>query len=211
MEPDEYRRWKTRKCIAIAALLEEFDETKTLTCIRRGKTRSWIKRRSEKGYFNNIVRELMVEDTAAYRDMMRMSYEDFTTILTAIEHYIIPQQVTRGGHKVIAPAERLTLTIRFLATGETYRSLCFQFRISVSAISYIVKQVCKAIYEHLGPEYLKVPETNEEWLDVAARFEEKWNYPNCLGAIDGKHIVMQPPPNAGSHYYNITRTPTPLC
>ena len=102
--------------------------------------------------------------------------------------------------------QRLTLTIRFLATGETYRSLCFQFRISVSAISYIVKQVCKAIYEHLEPEYLKVPETNEEWLEVAARYEEKWNYPNCLGAIDGKHIIMQPPPNAGSHYYNYKNT-----
>ena len=206
MAADRYRRWKARKYIAITALLEELDEIKTLKCARRGKTRSWIKRRSEKGYFNNIVSELMIEDTAAYREMMRMSYEDFTTILTAIAPNITPQQVKRGGHKVIAPAERLTLTIRFLATGETYRSLCFQFRISVSAISYIVRQVCKAIYEHLGPDYLKVPETSEEWLDIAARFEEKWNYPNCLGVIDGKHIVMQPPPNAGSHYYNYKNT-----
>ena len=131
----------------------------------------------------------MIEDTDAHRDMMRMSYEDFSTILAVIEPHITPQQVTRGGHKDIAPAERLTLTKRFLATGEIYRSLCFQFRISVSAISYIVKQVCKAIYDHLGPEYLRVPETREEWLNIAAKFEEKWSYPNCLGAIDGKHTV----------------------
>ncbi|KAK3743004.1 hypothetical protein QZH41_007222 [Actinostola sp. cb2023] len=189
MEPDEWKRWKTRKCITVAILLDELDDREKQTCISRGKTRTWIKRRNEKGYFNNIVRELRAKDTAAYRDMMRMCYEDFKTILNVIEPFITPRQVTWGGHKVIAAAERLTLTIRFMATGETYRSMCFQFRISVSAISYIVKQVCKAIYDHLGPEYLKVPETREEWLDIAARFEEKWNYPNCLGAIDGKYNV----------------------
>ena len=32
----------------------------------RGKTRQWIRRRDEKGYFNNIVKELAVEDTAEY-------------------------------------------------------------------------------------------------------------------------------------------------
>ena len=172
---------------------------------KRGKTRAWIKRREDKGYFNNIVRELMIEDTVAYREMMRMTYDDFTEILRVIEPDITPQQVN-GGHKVIRAAERLTLAIRFLATGETYRSLSFQFRISKSAISYIVNEVCQAIIKNLGPVYLKVPSTNEEWLEIASKFEERWNYPNCIGAIDGKHIVMQPPPNAGSHYYNYKHT-----
>ena len=30
--------------------------------VKRGKTRKWIKRRQEKGYFNNIVEELRVND-----------------------------------------------------------------------------------------------------------------------------------------------------
>ena len=30
----------------------------------RGKTRQWIRRRDERGYFNNIVKELAIEDTA---------------------------------------------------------------------------------------------------------------------------------------------------
>ena len=33
-------------------------------------------------------------------------------------------------------------------------------------------------------------------------FQTKWNFPLCIGAIDGKHIVMQCPPNSGSSYYN---------
>ena len=38
---------------------------------RRGKTRAWIRRRSSKGCYNNIGKELMIEDTAVYKGMMR--------------------------------------------------------------------------------------------------------------------------------------------
>ena len=103
---------------------------------------------------------------------------------------------------MITASERLAVTLTFLATGETYRSLSFQFRISRAAISYIIKEVCSATAKHLGPHFLRVPSSSEEWLAIANTFQQKWQYPNCIGAIDGKHIVMQPPPNAGSYFYN---------
>ena len=52
-----------------------------------------------------------------------------------------------------------------------------------------------AIPKELGPSYLKVPSSEQERLQIAKQFEEKWNFPNCLGVIDGKHITLQPPPN----------------
>lgn len=57
----------------------------------------------------------MIEDTAAYREIMRMNREDFKRILKAIEPDITPRQVM-GGHEVIVAAERLTVTLPFLAT-----------------------------------------------------------------------------------------------
>ena len=171
----------------------------------RGKTRQWIRRRDEKGYFNNIVKELAIEDAAEYKEMMQMSHADFQRILSYIEQNITRKQVL-GGNKVISLKERLALKIRFLATGETYRSLSYQFRISTRAISYIIKEVCEAIIKNMRNIYLKVPSSPEEWLTVAEKFESRWQFPNCIGAMDGKHIVMQPPGNSGSYYYNYKHT-----
>lgn len=50
-------------------------------------------------------------------------------------------------------------------------------------------------------EILSEP-TEELWLDNAAKFQRKFNFPNCLGAIDGKHIRITCPSNSGSLYYN---------
>lgn len=47
-----------------------------------------------------------------------------------------------------------------------------------------------------------MPQREEEWEAIAQQFEEKWNYPNCTGAIDGKHIALKAPVNSGSEFFN---------
>ena len=41
---------------------------------RRGKTRNWIKRRKEKGYFNNIVKELKIEDRFGFLSFLLFAF-----------------------------------------------------------------------------------------------------------------------------------------
>ena len=196
---------RKRKAAAILILLDVVeDEDELGDYSKRGKTRSWMRKRREKGYFNNIFAELSAEDTDSFKEMIRMSKEEYNFILAKIEKDITPKQIV-GGNKICTAKEKLSLTLRFLATGETYRSLCWQFRISRAAISYIIIQVCKAIKTQLA-EYMTVPTTTREWLAISRKFGERWNYPNCIGAVDGKHIVMQPPPSAGSKFYNYKHT-----
>lgn len=49
---------------------------------------------------------------------------------------------------------------------------------------------------------LQVPSTSEDWQSVANNFQLKWNFPKYLGAIDGKHVLIQAPHNSGSYYFN---------
>ncbi|XP_026831161.1 protein ANTAGONIST OF LIKE HETEROCHROMATIN PROTEIN 1-like [Ooceraea biroi] len=60
-------------------------------------------------------------------------------------------------------------------------------------------ETCKIITENLLNEMLPKP-TEEK--HIANDFYTIWNFPNCLGAIDGKHITIQAPPNSGSLYFN---------
>ena len=48
----------------------------------------------------------------------------------------------------------------------------------------------------------QTPRTEAEWKEVQAKFYKKWNFPQCLGAMDGKHVRIKCPPNGGSAYFN---------
>ena len=47
-----------------------------------------------------------------------------------------------------------------------------------------------------------MPRTVEEWQHVASKFNSLWNFPMCLGAMDGKRFLVTKPPNTGSEYYD---------
>ena len=49
--------------------------------------------------------------------------------------------------------------------------------------------------------FLQVPSATEQWKMIAEQLYTRWNLPNCIGAIDGKHIQVKAP-NQGSEYYN---------
>lgn len=79
--------------------------------------------------------------------------------------------------------------------------LHLQYRIGISTISEIIRDVCAAIWKNLRE--MCFPQLNEElWNKSASGFLERANFPNCLGAIDGKHFRVVKPTESGSLYYN---------
>lgn len=72
---------------------------------------------------------------------------------------------------------------------------------SHSTIRNIVYEVCQAIWEEFNTEHMPFP-TSEMHKIVAEDFFKKWNFPQCIGCIDGKHIRLRCPPNSGSMYWN---------
>ena len=103
--------------IVLNELVDSDDEKPT-----QGKTRKWIRRRKERGYFTNIIQELIVEDRHGFREMFRMDVGDFEFILSKISDLISPKE-RLGGTRPTESDERLALTLRYLATGQSFQSL----------------------------------------------------------------------------------------
>ena len=87
--------------------------------------------------------------------------------------------------------------IHYLTYSNSQQSMSFSYRIGKSTTSLI-----SAIWEALADQYLRRPKTVEEWMTISNDFRDIWNFPHCLGAIDGKHISMQCPLNSGSQFFN---------
>ena len=85
---------------------------------------------------------------------------DSEFLLAQIFNLVSPQE-RLGGTNPIECDKILALTLRYLATGESFQYLS---RILLNSVSYIIKGCCKAIVERMASAFVKVPSTKAEWL-----------------------------------------------
>ena len=146
----------------------------------------------EQGNYENLMQELKNETPELFRNFTRTSGCMFDEIVEKVTPYIEKEETFF--RKPLPPGLRVAITLRFLATGESYISLQYSFRVAGNTISGIVPETCKAIALAFKDE-LKVPDSEDEWIKVAEGFEQRWNFPNCIGSLDGLSIsgfVTQP-------------------
>ena len=101
--------------------------------------------------------------------------------------------------------ENIKIIYSFLATGDSFVTLAGRFRVGASTVHRAIKKTCQAVWDILSPTYMKPP-TRQDWQRIEHHFSTQWNYPNCIGAIDGKHVVIQVPHNSGSQFFNYKGT-----
>ncbi|XP_076040728.1 uncharacterized protein LOC143025007 [Oratosquilla oratoria] len=164
---------------------------------RRVWCQEWLQRRERMGSSVTILHGLQEENETLFRNYVRMDINSFYALVSKVESYIQRQETNmRQG---ITPAARVEATLAYLATGCCYTSLQYSTRrISKQSLSIIIPET----YETLKDDYMKVPTTPEVWMCVAQGFFTRWNFPNCLGAIDRKHISIRPPQDSGSYFFN---------
>ncbi|XP_044593267.1 protein ANTAGONIST OF LIKE HETEROCHROMATIN PROTEIN 1-like [Cotesia glomerata] len=128
-----------------------------------------------------------------------MTAVQFEKLLCLVGLKISNQKVVR--EPISAPA-RLAMTLRFLATGDSMSTVSYQYLVGLTTTANIIVETCQALWSCLKEKVLPYPLTESHWLKIADEFEKQWQFPHCIGAIDGKHIHIQCPDNAGSSYYN---------
>lgn len=124
-----------------------------LTQLKKKKRRRWWSRHlfadrniSQKNFWQH----LNSDDGALFENFTRMSVADFSYLLKAVAPSISKEDTN---YRSSIPASvRLLITLRFLASGDSYRSLMYLFKVSDSTISLIVPEVCQALVRALKDE-----------------------------------------------------------
>ncbi|KMQ85647.1 nuclease harbi1-like protein [Lasius niger] len=127
----------------------------------------------------------------------RLWPEQYKLLLKLVTPYLRKRSI----RKPLSPNARLAITLTYLAQGDTVHSKHLEYRIGKSTVYKIIPEVCNAIWLALQPVVL--PRLNsEDWKKISEKFFLKWQFPNCIGALDGRHMEIQAPPCSGTEFYN---------
>lgn len=130
---------------------------------RRRQHRFWVRsllsRRKNDGAaqlmndFQNDDIGLHGELRSSFYNFLRMTTSDFEDLILLIGKKVAKQNT--NFRDSVSAKDRLAVTLRFLATGDSYQSLMYLCKISVASISRIIPEVCDALNEVLK-DYIKV-------------------------------------------------------
>lgn len=93
-----------------------------------------------------------------FKNFFRMKNSDFEHLLSIIAPKIIKKDTSF--RQAIPASQRLAVTLRFLASGDSYNSLSYLLKILKQAISSIVPEVSDALIVVLH-DYVKVRSRNK--------------------------------------------------
>ncbi|KAK3911218.1 Putative nuclease [Frankliniella fusca] len=130
-------------------------------------------------------------DPEVFFEYFRMTPEAFNELLARVA----PLIQKRPQYMYIPPGERLALTLHFLATGSYQKFSGALFTIPQPTANGIIRETCEALWDELREEVFP-PMTEESMARTMDGFWERWDFPNMIGALDGKHVNMQNQPNA---------------
>ena len=158
------RRLKILLLLAAYELeLEEFEYFATINMPRKHRfhVRRIYLERKQKGEFHLLVQQARHFDSEIFFQMFRMSAGQFEEILQFISPMIEKDSLRR---EVIKPKERLSVTLRYIVTGDAFKTIDASYRISSASVSRIVKETCNVLWTVLKNKgFIKVPETSKEW------------------------------------------------
>ncbi|KAM8701295.1 hypothetical protein ACLKA7_007690 [Drosophila subpalustris] len=111
-----------------------------------------------------------------------------------------PRAFIENFHMSETSLEYLFSLVELFASGGLQRQVASSYRISKQHLGRTINLVCDGICSALSGEFPRWDKQN--MLKWANEYEKQWNIPNCIGAIDGKHVPIKKPPNSGSAFYN---------
>lgn len=105
---------------------------------------------------------------------------------------LFPNSFFDSRSRYILPITQLLITLRFYACGSMQITVADFAGVCFASVCRIVRRVTDAIVR-LRPQFIKMPETEEEKIAASSAFHAIASFPRVIGAIDCTHIKIQSP------------------
>ncbi|KAL7731492.1 hypothetical protein ACLKA6_012391 [Drosophila palustris] len=142
--------------------------------------------------------ENLTKTPKKFFDNFHMTTANFNHLFSLVEPFLIPNRNLRPD--AIPLKAKLATVIEMLASGLFQQDVAASYGISKQHMGKTVDLVCDAICSALSGVFPRW--TKQNMLKWAEEFETQCDLPNCIGAIDGKHVPIKDPPNSDNAFYN---------
>lgn len=144
----------TRKRKRLCALIvySILKRRKTFKRNRSVWIKEWLRKRANFTH-TNLLQELTIYPID-FRNYLRMDEDTYLQLLNTVSP-LITKEDTKF-RTAISPHERLTATLCYLARGRTYEDLKFVTCISPQSLRVIIPETCRAIFQCLAKDYMRV-------------------------------------------------------
>ena len=184
-----YDLWAKQNSIMLEVLrmLDEDDEEE----LKNKKPRNRSCRRLVDKLSQHWEVEFQDMPDSEFYQRFRMTRLTFQKLLSQIEDKITPQ-LDLGDS--VPSDKRLPITLRYLATGADINLLGDTFGIAGRTVRDIILQVCLAITNSDALKSLiNFPKHDVDFEGISRRFFDRFQFPNCVGAVDHTHIPITKP------------------
>ena len=96
--------------------------------------------------------------------------------------------------------QRVAISLWRLGTNVEYRTISHLFGVGISTVCVVLHEFCQAVVDTMR-EYIAIP-AGDRLRSIRDGFQNKWGFPQCIGAIDGTHIPIIAPKEHPLDYYN---------
>ena len=165
---------------------------------RRKRRRFWIRPGRTSLWWDNLRAGLSIEEE--WKENFRMSRSSFFKLCDELRPHI--EKKTTTMRSPIDVEKQVGITLYYLSDEGRLRKIANAFGVSRSSVSIIVRRVTRVISMYLGPNYIKLPVTKEDVEEKVKGFYNAFNFPQCIGAIDGTHIEIKQPKSNPTDYIN---------
>ncbi|XP_064469559.1 uncharacterized protein LOC135384278 [Ornithodoros turicata] len=162
----------------------------------------WLNRKHESEYHTGMAVMRQSGDVTYFVEYFRMTPDKFDYLHSLVGEELEKQHLCR---EPISPAERLARPLRYFSSGMAIKDVALGFRVGIQTAREAVHLTRSVLWNTLKVLYMKPP-TEAGWKAIAKEFLKRWCFPNCAGAVDGKHVKITCPKKSGSRFYNCKGT-----